>query len=112
MVKEAEGSVLLPVTAGVTCGCIAAGGGQQVERVEAVVEEKGEQVTDEDESGSHSDESQAEEADTESHKDEKVRVVAFEVNLVVVVVMKDQDTLKSIFQQNRNFHPHFFFFNI
>lgn len=43
-----------------------------MERVENVVEEKGEQ-TDEDESASHSDESQAEEADTESHKEEKVR---------------------------------------
>lgn len=55
-----------------TQACVAAGGGQQVERVENVVEEKGEQ-TDEDESASHSDESQAEEADTESHKEEKVR---------------------------------------
>lgn len=45
-----------------------------MERVENVVEEKGEQ-TDEDESASHSDESQAEEADTESHKEEKVRVI-------------------------------------
>lgn len=43
-----------------------------MERVENMVEEKGEQ-TDEDESASHSDESQAEEADTESHKEEKVR---------------------------------------
>lgn len=64
-----------------------------MERVEAVVEEKGEQVTDEDESGSHSDESQAEEADTESHKDEKVRVMSFVVSLVVVVVVKGKETL-------------------
>lgn len=45
------------------------------ERVESVAAEDkgGEQDTDEDESASHSDESVAEEADTESHKDDKVR---------------------------------------
>lgn len=69
--REAEGSIPLLRTTGVTLGGVAAGGGQQVERVEAVVDEKAEQVTDDDESASHSDESQAEEADTESHKDEK-----------------------------------------
>lgn len=57
-----------------------------MERVEAVVDEKAEQVTDDDESASHSDESQAEEADTESHKDEKVRVVSFMLGLVTNVV--------------------------
>ena len=47
--------------------------------MEAVVavEEKGDQVTDDDESASHSDESQAEEADTECHKDEKVSAESF-----------------------------------
>lgn len=43
---------------------------QQPEQVE-VVEEKADQDTDEDESASHSDESVAEEADTESHKEDK-----------------------------------------
>ncbi|XP_045583625.1 translocation protein SEC63 homolog isoform X1 [Procambarus clarkii] len=44
--------------------------GSQPERVE-VVDEKADQDTDEDESASHSDESVAEEADTESHREDK-----------------------------------------
>lgn len=55
----------------------------QVPRVEDLEEKQAEEKeeTDDDESASHSDESVAEEADTESHKDDKVNLHLIHVQM-------------------------------